>query len=161
MLIILPNLSHLFEMFHTTPCWMLLENCSPEFSGESVCLWNRSRGKAVVLSVLKSLGKLKGKMNGWLGGMWERKPRLRTEVGCRFGITRNLMSKLRTLVTRVFVPSGTVPSKSRVFISLTCAHYSIWVLCVQWMWWFLILAFPLISLCSHAIFTENGGKGIN
>lgn len=35
-------------------------------------LWNRSREK-YVLSVLKSLGKLNAKMNGFLGKMQERK----------------------------------------------------------------------------------------
>lgn len=54
-----------------------------------------------MLSVLKSLGKLKGKMSGRLGRMQERKPRLRIEVGCRPGITRDLISKLRMIVISV------------------------------------------------------------
>lgn len=41
--------------------------------------------------------------------MQERKPRLRTEVECRLGITRDLIPKLRMLVIREFVPSGIVP----------------------------------------------------
>lgn len=84
-----------------------------------------------MLSVLKSLGKLKGKMSGRLGRMQERKLRLRIEVGCRPGITRDLRSKLRMIVIRVFVPSATVPSKCRVFISFTCVHYTIQVLLVH------------------------------
>lgn len=77
-------------------------------------------GKRYVLATLKSLGKLKVKMNGWWGGTQERNTRLRTEVGCRLDTTRDLASELRLLVITVFILSERAPAKSRVFISLTC-----------------------------------------
>lgn len=94
-------------------------------------------------------------------GMQERKLRLRIEVGCRLGINHDLLSKLGILIIRMFVPSGVVPSKSRLFTSLTCECYIIWMLLVQWMWWVLISTFPLITLCPHTTFIKNRGKGIN
>lgn len=77
-----------------------------------------------MLAMLKSLGKLKGKMIGWWGGMQERNMRLRPEVGCQFNTTRDLVSELRLLVITVFILSERVPAKSRVFTSLTCVTTS-------------------------------------
>lgn len=78
-----------------------------------------------MLSVLKSLGNLKEKMNKWFKGMQEGKLRLRIGAGCRLGINHDLISKFGMFVIRMFVPSGIVPSKSRLFTSLTCECYTI------------------------------------
>lgn len=82
-------------------------------------------GKRYHAVCIKKSVETEGEDEWMVGRDAERKLRLRIEVGCRPGITRDLTSKLRMLVIRVFMPSGIVPSKSRVFISLTCAHLTL------------------------------------